>query len=206
MPGHDRWRLPGWSGPRGRFRLGVGIRAGRGSGRPPRPGLLHQLHPGKPPLGGVDRRAAGGRRLHHRPAGLGLPARRRLPPPDAAGHHLVGADDRGAVAGLLRLAVRGGRVAGGVRQGPDRGGGVAGAGAGPAVPAAGAAGQPGVRRPGRRRRGDRQAAAAGWSGGVGCPADHRAVPRRGKRSEAVSRARPRDQQPAGAKPPLLGSW
>jgi hypothetical protein len=43
-------------------------------------------------------------------------------------------------------------------------------------------------------------------GGVGCPADHRAVPRRGKRSEAVSRARPRDQQPAGAKPPLLGSW
>jgi hypothetical protein len=43
---------------------------------------------------------------------LELSARQALHPRDAAGHHHGGADDRGVVAGLLRVEVRGGRVAG----------------------------------------------------------------------------------------------
>jgi magnesium chelatase family protein len=47
---------------------------GGGDGRQPRAGLLHQLHRRQPPLGGVDRGAAGGRRPPRPPA-------RRLDPP-----------------------------------------------------------------------------------------------------------------------------
>jgi TIR domain len=43
-----------------------------------------------------------------------------LPPPDAAGHPARRPHDRGAVTGLPRLGVRRGRVAGRIRQGPDR--------------------------------------------------------------------------------------
>src|SRR6266496_4309266 len=49
---------------------------GEPSGRTRREaGLLHQLHPSRPGLGGVDRLAVGGRALHHGPASLGLPPR-----------------------------------------------------------------------------------------------------------------------------------
>ena len=51
--------------------------------------------------------------------------------------------------GLLRLPVRGGRMARGVREGPHRGARAARSGAGAGLPAARAAGQPGLYRPGR---------------------------------------------------------
>jgi hypothetical protein len=114
-----------------------------------------------------------------------------------------GADDRGAVGGLLRLEVWGGGVAGGVRQGPDRGLGLL-------VPVRGQECEP----PGLLASlvcidlvdvgGGGATAPADRDRSVGRRADLGAAPRRSQDSEAVSWAGPRDRESSRTEPQLLG--